>query len=164
MKRDNRREISRKRIQQNRRIILKRTPNGGRHILPPATVLNPTADADLLASSIRMLTDEFQDLSMSQITTAYGVYDEEIDLQGENSKDHRRQLSWLTEPTPYLRKDHPYITEPLLVSTAIMYVSSVLPPPQVFQRDPQDSWESPHKTEKSPIPTLTSTGKAAYGA
>jgi hypothetical protein len=89
MKRDNRREISRKRIQQNRRIILKRNPSGAQHILAPATVLNPTADAALLASSIRMSTDEFQDLSMSQITAAYGVYDEEIDLQDANLEDHR---------------------------------------------------------------------------
>jgi hypothetical protein len=111
-----------------------------------------------------MSTDEFQGLSMSQITAAYGVYDEEIDLPEADYEDHQRKLVWLTEPYPYLRKDHPYITEPLLVSTAIMSVSSVLPPPQVFQRDPQDSWEPPHKTEKSPIPTLTSTGKAAYGA
>ena len=117
MKRDNRREISCKRIQQNRRTILRRNPTSTRHIMTPTTNLNPTADAALLASSIRMSTDEFQDLSMSQITAVYGVYDEEIDLPEADYEDHQRKLVWLTEPSPYLRKDHPYIIEPLLVPT-----------------------------------------------
>ena len=91
MKRDNRREISRKGIQQNRRAILRRNPTGSRHIMTPTTSLNPTADAALLASSIRMSTDEFQDLSMSQITAVYGVYDEEIDLPEADYEDHKKK-------------------------------------------------------------------------
>ena len=96
---------------------------------------------------------------MSQITTAYGVYDEEIDLQGENSEDHRRQLSWLTEPTPYLRKDHPYITDPLLVSTATMSVPSAMSPPQVFQRDVRDTWQVPLADKTEPHPQVDLYGK-----
>ena len=97
MKRDNRREISCKRIQQNRRTILQKHPSTATADVTPTTALNPTADANMLALSIRMLTDELQSLSIDQLTAAYGVYDEEIDLSEQNPDDHHCELKWLSE-------------------------------------------------------------------
>jgi hypothetical protein len=61
MKRDNRRDVSRKKIQQHRRVILKRNPQGAKHTTTPKsqTSVDPTTDANILAASIRMVTDAF---------------------------------------------------------------------------------------------------------
>ena len=159
MKRDHRREISRKRIQQNRRTILRRNPTGTRYIMTPTTSLNPTADAALLASSIRMSTDEFQGLSMSQITAAYGVcMMKKLTYLRPIMKIIKESLSgsW-NQICAYGRTTR---TSPnLCLCRLTMSVSSVMPPPQVFRRDPQDSRESLHKSEKEPHPKVDLYGK-----
>lgn len=56
--------------------------------MTPTTSLNPTVDANLLASSTRVLSNEFQDLTIDQLTATFGVYDEEIDLSEDHSEGH----------------------------------------------------------------------------
>jgi hypothetical protein len=150
MKRDNRREASRKRIQQHRRTILRANPNGTRHLLTPTTTLNPTAEANLLASSIRMMTDEFEELSISQLTAAYGVYDEEVDLMESNPEDHQRSLQWLSEPSQHIRKPHPYNTNSLLATSATLHAPLPVPLPQAFTRSPSDCWSATPPANKEP--------------
>jgi hypothetical protein len=159
MKRDNRRDISRKRIQQNRRTILQKHPSTATADITPTTALNPTADANMLALSIRMLTDELQSLSIDQLTAAYGIYDEEIDLSERNPDDHQGELKWLSEPSRHLRKDHPYTTNPLLVTSATLPLPNLAPSPQVFQRHPHDSWNCAPTKEKEPHPKVDLYGK-----
>ena len=81
------------------------------------------------------------------------------DLPEADYEDHQRKLVWLTELYPYLRKDHPYITDPLLVSTATMSVSSAMSPPQVFQRDVRDTWQVPIADKTEPHPQVDLYGK-----
>jgi hypothetical protein len=160
MKRDNRRDVSRKKIQQNRRLILKRNPVKARHTMVPKrpTSLNPTEDANLLATSIRMVTDDFQHLSISQITAAYGVYDEEIDLPETETLDTVPPLIWLSDTWDAPRKGLPRTTNPLLATSTTMRVIGDANP-QVFQRDPQDTWALTAAVATEPHPCVDLLGK-----
>jgi hypothetical protein len=161
MKRDNRRDVSRKKIQQHRRVILKRNPKGANHTTTPKsqTSVDPTTDANLLAASIRMVTDAFQDLSIDQLTSAYGVYDEEIDLPDTDISDRAPPLTWLKKPCESTRKASPGPTNTLLASATTMHTSLAPLSSQVFTRDPQDSWAMTTTVITEPHPRVDLHGK-----